>query len=148
MILNKLIIIFGIALSVLVFLFVNSFTRGLANSNDYIKIPVSEIDQNIKFYEFNNNGVKINFFVVKAKDGSIKTAFDACDVCYESKKGYRQEGDYIVCNNCGSRFRIEDLGIQNKNPGGCWPGYLANKVEGDFVLIKKSDLIKGDWRFK
>jgi uncharacterized membrane protein len=129
-------------------LFIFNKTGDFAKADEYVKIPISEINENVKFYEFNSNGVKIRFLAVKARDGSIKTAFDACDVCYKSKKGYRQEGDYLVCNNCGRRFKIDSLGSENKNPGGCWPGYLPSKVEGGFLLIKKKDLINGRWRFE
>lgn len=113
-----------------------------------IKIPISEITENAKWYEYEKDSIKIKFFVVKASDGSIKTAFDACDICYKSKKGYRQEGNYIVCNNCGNKYLIDDLGTKNKVSGGCWPGYLPNIVEGNDVIIKKSDIDKGSWRFK
>lgn len=120
---------------------------GSATALEQVKIPLSEISQTAKWYEYDSNGVKIKFFVVKASDGNIKTGFDACDICYKFKKGYRQEGDYLVCNNCGKRFAINDLGSENKNPGGCWPGYLPNYVDGSNLVIQKSDLENGRWKF-
>ena len=111
-----------------------------------MNIPLSEVTSNAKWYEYDLGGEKIRFFVVKASDGIIKAAFDACDVCYRYKKGYRQEGDYMVCNNCGNRYPMVGLGTENKNPGGCWPGYLPNAVKGDNILIKKSDLENNRWR--
>jgi len=112
-----------------------------------IKIPLSEISEKAKWYEYESDGVAIRFFAVKANDESIKTGFDACDVCYRTKKGYRQEGNYMVCNNCGNRYPIIGLGTENKNPGGCWPGYLPSKIDGQNLVIKKSDIEKGRWRF-
>ena len=90
---------------------------------------------------------KIQFFAVKASDGSIKTAFDACDVCYGSKKGYRQEGNQMVCNNCGNKYPIDGIGTKNKAGGGCWPGYLPNEIQGNSLVIKNSDLKAGKYRF-
>ncbi|MFC2142961.1 DUF2318 domain-containing protein [Candidatus Aenigmatarchaeota archaeon] len=113
------------------------------NNNEEFTVPLSEVSENAKFYEYDSDGKTIRFFAVKASDGTIKTAFDQCDVCYRSGKGYRQEGDNMVCNNCGNKYPIIGLGTENKNPGGCWPSYLPSKIEGDNVIIKKSDLDKG-----
>jgi len=120
---------------------------GSATASSEMKIPLSEISEKVKWYEYDSNGVKIRFFAVKANNGSIKTGFDACDVCYKFKKGYRQDGDYLVCNNCGRRFAISGLGTENKNPGGCWPGYLPSSVDEQNLIIKKSDLEGGRWKF-
>jgi len=142
-----------VVLFCLIFLIVAIFTKGFGlfkssqtNSDDFVKIPLSEVTRKAKWYEYDLGGAKIRFFVVKAKDGSIKTAFDACDVCYRYGKGYRQEGDYMVCNNCGNRYPIAGLGTENKNPGGCWPGYLPNIIKEGNILIKKSDLENNRWR--
>ena len=118
----------------------NSSGNPSGNSDAQFSIPLSEISSDAKWFEYDASGVKVRFFAVKAADGSIKTAFDACDVCYASHKGYRQEGDYMVCNNCGNKYPISGLGTENKNPGGCWPTYLPNTVSGNNVIIEKSDL--------
>lgn len=114
--------------------------------DDFMTISLSDITDNARWYEYDLGSSKIKFFAVKATDGTIKTGFDACDVCYTEKKGYRQEGDYMVCKNCGNRYPIDGLGTENKTPGGCWPGYLSNVIEGDNILIKKSDLESNQWR--
>ncbi len=120
----------------------------IKNSDETIKISLPEISENAEWYEYDSSRIKIKYFVVKAKDGTIKTAFDACDVCYGSRKGYRQEGDFMICNNCGNRYPISGLGTENLRGGGCWPGYLPSKIEGDNLIIKISDLKKGAYRFK
>jgi len=122
-------------------------TGNAVAGGETLKIPLSELSENAKWYEYGSGGAKIRFFAVKAQDGSVKTAFDACDVCYSSKKGYRQEGDYMVCNNCGKRFSISALGTENRNPGGCWPGYLSSYIEGNNLVIKNSELDSNKWRF-
>lgn len=111
-----------------------------SGADGFVSIPLSEITTKAKYYEYDSERIKTKFFTVKANDGTIKTAFDACDVCYTEKKGYRQEGNYMVCNNCGNRYPIDGLGTKNKTPGGCWPSYLPNTLEGDNIIIKKSDL--------
>jgi len=115
--------------------------------SDFFSIPMEKITNKAQFYEYDDSGVKIKFFVVKGSDNSIKAAFDACDVCYYSKKGYRQEGSNMICNNCGNQYPIDGLGTENRNPGGCWPSYLPNKVVGDDIIIQKSDLRDGKYMF-
>jgi len=120
----------------------------IGNSNDAITIPLSEISENAKWYEYDSQGTQISFFAVKFSDGSVKTAFDACDVCYGNKKGYSQQGDVMICNNCGNRYPISGLGTENLRGGGCWPGYLPSFIKDNNLIIKTSDLKKGAYRFK
>lgn len=112
-----------------------------------IRIPLSELSEKAVWYEYNPWKITVKYFAVKAEDGSIKTGFDACDVCYRSKKGYSQDGSLMVCNNCGNRYPVSGLGTENKTRGGCWPGYLPSYVDGDYLVIKSSDLDKGRWMF-
>ena len=118
-----------------------------AGSSGILSIPASEITGTAKFYEYETPSGTVRFFAIKASDGSIRTAFDACDVCWASHKGYRQEGDYMVCNNCGNRYPIDGIGTKNTKGGGCWPGYLPSTVSGDSLTINKADLEAGAWRF-
>lgn len=147
---RNLVLSFGLGL-----LFVGVLTRGFGlgksnptsstttNQNGFVSVSLSDITGDAKWYEYNSGSGKVRFFAVKASDGTVKTAFDACDVCYTEGKGYRQEGDHMICNNCGNRYPIAGLGTENKTPGGCWPGYLPNTIEGDTALIRKSDLEGG-----
>lgn len=111
-----------------------------------IRIPLSKLSEKAQWLTYEHGGTTVRFFVVRAGD-SIKTAFDACDVCYWAQRGYSQEGDFMVCNNCGKRYPITSLGTENKEPGGCWPGYLPHFVEGEDLVIRKVDLEEGAWRF-
>lgn len=112
------------------------------NEENLIKIPISQVSKNAQWFEYDN----AKYFVVESKSGDIKTAFDACDVCYKSKKGYSQKGEDMVCNNCGNHYSISGLGTANVR-GGCWPGYLKNTIQGDYIVIKKSDLQAGAQRY-
>jgi uncharacterized membrane protein len=118
-------------------------TGEFLDEGNIIKIPLNEISKTAAFYNYG----KIEFFVVGAEDGTVKTAFNACDVCYRSKKGYRQDGEDMICNNCGNHYPISGLGTKNLRGGGCWPGYLPGVVEGDYIVIKRSDLESGAYRF-
>ena len=86
------------------------------------------------------SGLTINYFVLKSSDGVIRAAFDACDVCWPEGKGYVQEGDNMVCRNCGRRFASVKI---NEVKGGCNPAPLARIVEGGRVIIRVDDLRAG-----
>lgn len=112
---------------------------------DSVLIPLSEISTAMKGYTHSIDGVDVNYMVVLGSDGEVRTAFDACEVCGGSK-GYKQDGTDIFCVNCGRYFSIDGLGTQNKGRG-CWPAYLPHIIEGDSIIIKKSDLDKGRFLF-
>ena len=72
-------------------------------------------------------------------------AIDACDVCYKAGKGYYQEGDNMVCRNCGRRFasnRINDV------KGGCNPAPLNREVQGANLVITMKDINANKWYMK
>lgn len=106
-----------------------------------IQLPVGDFtDNKAHFYTFQDAGKIIPFFVLRSYDGVIRAAFDACDVCYAAKKGYHQEGDEMVCNNCGTRFPSNKI---NEVKGGCNPGPLTREVKGDSVVIQVTDVQAG-----
>lgn len=110
-----------------------------------VSIPVTKLsDGKARFYKFEDGGKEIAFLVVKAPDGSIRAAFDACDACYKSKKGYEQQGDKLNCKNCNQKFVINRLGPNAT--GGCNPGYLPHQLNGNTISISINDL-KGGARY-
>ncbi|MDR2397796.1 MAG: DUF2318 domain-containing protein [Spirochaetaceae bacterium] len=82
-------------------------------------IPLGEIRENAVFYPVDIDGTRLEVLVVKAPDGTIRTAFNTCQVCYASGRGfYKQQGSVLVCQNCGNRFRMGQVGLR---AGGCNP---------------------------
>lgn len=105
-------------------------------------IPVAKLaDGKAHFYKFEDGGKEITFFAAKAADGSYKTAFDACDSCFKSKKGYEQQGDKMNCKNCNQKFAINRLGPNAT--GGCNPGYLPHQLNGNTISVSINDLKAG-----
>jgi uncharacterized membrane protein len=110
-----------------------------------IAIPTSTIGQTATFYTYGVGGVDIRFFAVKDGNGTVRTAFDECPLCYSRHLGYRQEGDVMMENCCEMSWPIDMIG---PNCTGCHPAYLPSRIEGDRVLISKSDLGAGAYMFK
>ena len=111
-----------------------------------VRIPISDVSTTAKFYSYDSSGVTIRYFAVKDKQGTVHVAFDACDVCFEAKKGYKQNGQEMQCLNCGKQFAINSIGTEN-TAGGCWPSYLAMKIDGSDVVIKIADLEAKSYMF-
>lgn len=126
----------------------NSYSLDLFSRYKAIKAVGSEVhidiskvqDGKAHYYSYKDRGKVIKFFVVKSSDGTIRAAFDACDVCFPAKKGYDQEGDFMVCNNCGRKFHSSRINIVE---GGCNPAPLKRKRVGDQLVIAVSDIIPG-----
>ena len=102
-------------------------------------------DGKARFYRFDARSGPIDFFVVRSADGVIRTAFDTCDVCYRERKGYRQEGNDMVCNNCDQHFRTD---LVNVVKGGCNPTPLRRQQQGETVAIAVKDIEQGAGYFK
>ncbi|MCU0798174.1 MAG: Fe-S-containing protein [Candidatus Thermoplasmatota archaeon] len=118
-------------------------------SGDIVTIPLSEVSDG-KFHYYSNSidGVRVRYFIVSDRSAGIRTAFDACDVCYAADKGYAQVGSSAKCMNCGNTFTVSQLGTENQRGGGCWPGYLPHEIKGDNITIELSDLREGKYYFQ
>ena len=121
------------------------FTPVTPGTDGIVRLPVATFDDGkARFYTYSAEGKQIAFFVMRSRDGIIRAAFDACDVCYPAKRGYHQEGDEMVCNNCGQRFPSTKI---NEIRGGCNPAPLDRTVDGSEVLIKASDIVTEGQRY-
>ena len=121
-------------------------TQDIAAQGGDITLQASLFDDGqARFYRYTTAaGRDIRFFVMKSSDGVIRAAFDTCDVCYRERKGYRQQGDVMVCNNCGKAFRSVDINVLQ---GGCNPAPLERAVEGGQVILRAAALETGAWYF-
>ena len=95
--------------------------------------------RHFKYADADSN-TTIGYFILKSTDGVIRAAFDACDVCWRAGKGYYQEGDTMICRNCGRRFESVKV---NEVKGGCNPAPLERTIEDDQVVIRVEDIKKG-----
>jgi uncharacterized membrane protein len=112
---------------------------GVVETADAVKIPLKTLDSGkALFLSVESEGRQMHYFTLKSRDGAYRAALDACDVCFKSNRGYRQEGDLMVCNNCGQSFPSDRIG---EIKGGCNPHPLARRVEGQYLVIGKADIV-------
>jgi uncharacterized membrane protein len=104
-------------------------------------IQIADMTENALFFPVDIDGVRMEVLAVKAPDGSIRTAFNTCQVCYASGRGYFvQTGALLVCQNCGNRYRMSQV---ERRAGGCNPVpiFPANKtVTADTITISREYL--------
>lgn len=113
----------------------------LKAANGEVSLPVSELSEKARFYEYKTaSGKTVRFFALKSPDGVYRAALDACDVCFDAKKGYRQEGEDLVCNKCGMHFPSAKV---NEAKGGCNPIGLERNVAGGRLKLSAKELEAG-----
>ncbi len=145
---RTILVIAGIGLALLGVLYFQSLGKGSAEaahslapkaSDGVIAISLAELDDGLaKFYDYTTGtGKPISFFAIKSSDGVYRAAANACDVCYQNKKGYHQNGNDMVCNKCGRHFPSKDVNVIT---GECNPDGVPATVKGDKLMIATADL--------
>lgn len=125
--------------------------KTLTPKDGKVYIPVKQVNDGkahyfkVKADGGKDKGLMVEFFVVKSGDGIIRAAVDSCDVCYRSGKGYVQDGDVMVCTNCGRRFATDRI---NEVKGGCNPAPLKREMDGDNLVLTMADLNANAWYCK
>jgi len=77
-----------------------------------IRLPVSTFaDGKARHYTYMAGDRPVEFFVLRSADGTVRAAFNACDVCFQARRGYVQDGDTMVCVNCGRRFPADQINV-------------------------------------
>ena len=122
-------------------------TAQTEDASTAIILPLSELSTTAKWFTYEADKATVKYFAVMDGGGAPHIAFDACDVCYASKKGYSQQGTKMICNSCGNSFDITGIGTENKG-GGCWPGYLQVSVDDTAIQIEPEILEAGSWYFE
>jgi uncharacterized membrane protein len=106
-----------------------------------VRFAVAEFgDGAAHFFTVMMGDCPVEFFVLRSADGAIRAAFNACDVCYREKLGYTQDGQVMVCNNCGNRFLADRINVVR---GGCNPAPLDRSIDGEELVITAESLVGG-----
>ena len=118
----------------------------IAGAGTDVSLPLSDFpDDTARFYRYTTAaGQQLRFFVMRGVDGVVRAAFDACDTCWAQHKGYHQEGDDMVCTNCGRHFPSTSVNIVT---GGCNPAPIDRTVSGDRVVLSAAALASGTGYF-
>ena len=121
------------------------YERVAPGPNGTVRIDLAGLGpRQVRFYHFlNPSNQEVWFFVGRDSSGQVQVAFDASEVCAKGKRGFRHEGEWVVCNKCDKSFRLTEV---NAGGGGCKPVPLAHRIAGGELLIAQADILAG-WRF-
>ncbi len=112
-------------------------------------IDISELSATPKFFIAEVNGTPMEIVALMASDDTVRTAFNTCQVCYSSGRGYYEaEGDELVCQNCSNRFTGDAVGVES---GGCNPVPITEKnrtLQDGVITIPGALLSEGSVIFK
>jgi uncharacterized membrane protein len=115
-------------------------------------IQIADITENALFFPVEVGGMLMEVLAVRAPDGTIRTAFNTCQVCYNSGRGYFvQTGTVLVCQNCGNRYRMSQV---ERQAGGCNPVPIfppnktvtASTITISLDYLKQARSIFASWR--
>lgn len=114
---------------------------GAAEETSGLKIPISDLTTSASFYGVTVDGTYMQVIAL-IYNGSYRTAFNTCQVCYGSSKAYfLPSGNYLVCQNCKSKFALSQVGVAS---GGCNPYPIKESDRADtdeYLIIPDSYLI-------
>ena len=113
-----------------------------ADESGNIVIDTTNIGSKAIFYNYNADGTTIRLFAVKASDGTIRMAFNTCQVCNPSPKAYFvQSGKNFICQNCKNSFATDNIG---KERGGCNPIPITTdeRIDGENTITITKQFIE------
>ncbi len=106
-----------------------------------LRIPKKEISAKARFYPFKAGDILGEVLALRAPDGTIRTALNTCQVCFGSGRGYYvQQGDVLVCQNCGNRFKASQVEVIK---GGCNPIPITKELkseDAELIVIPRAIL--------
>lgn len=116
----------------------NKYLTVKANEDNNIILDTSNITSTATFVNYDDDSIIIQFILVRRTDNKVRIALNTCQVCNPSPKAYLiQEGKYLVCQNCGTKFHINKIGIEN----GGNPTPVEEKQEEDNKIIISKDYV-------
>ena len=133
----------------------NNTANNTANEikeGEKLVIPISDLSEKATFYPVEVDGTEMEVIAGKDSQGKIRTAFNTCQVCYDSGNGYyRQLGEELVCQNCGNSFTMDVVG---ETGGGCNPVPILeenrtvtdSEIHISYDFLKESSDIFANWK--
>ena len=90
------------------------------NENGDVVIKEADITEKASHLEYKSkDGITVGLLVVRASDGTVRTALDTCQVCNGSPYAYFvQKDNQIQCQNCGNIYSLDMI---EQERGGCNP---------------------------
>lgn len=111
----------------------------LTPTDGVVTIDAAQVGRQAVFFNYDADGVTVQLLALRGEDGTLHTAFNTCQNCSPSPKAYyQQEGDVLICQNCGFDFSPEEVGV---TAGGCNPWPIQSlEQNGDVLTMAVEEL--------
>lgn len=116
---------------------------GKQNAAGDLVIPLEEITKNVKFFAVTVDGTDMEIIAARTSSGEIRTAFNTCQVCYDSGYGYyKASGNTVTCQNCGYQYTVDEF--DTSKSGGCRPWAITEdeRTVTDDTLTISIDILR------
>ena len=109
----------------------------LTFANNVVQVPVAQLkDHKLHHYQVEAAGAEVRFIAIIDSSDTVRVGLDACQICGD--QGYYQQGQNVICRNCGSAIYIPTIG----SAGGCNPIHIDYLVQNDMLTISRAALTK------
>ena len=109
------------------------------DENNNLIISKADITETATYYNYQSGDTTVQLIGIASEDGEKHLAFNTCQSCSPSPRAfYKQEGDKLICQNCGFDFTAEDVGAV---AGGCNPMPIEELTENDDSFIVPADYL-------
>ena len=103
-----------------------------------ISVNVADLTEAPTFVNYDANGTTVQLIAGIASDGTARIALNTCQVCNPSPKAYfAQNGSKLVCQNCGNKFTMDDVGDA---ASGCNPTQVEFTESNGVITVPTSAL--------
>lgn len=114
--------------------------------NGMISIKKSDLSKDAAFVNYKAGGITVQLIAVIADDRDYRLSFNTCQSCNPSPKAFFvQKGRKLVCQNCGNKFTMNDVGIASY---GCNPARIPFTQTDTELLVSTEVLEKAAPAFR
>jgi high-affinity iron transporter len=104
-------------------------------ANNVVQVPVDQLkDHKLHHYQVEAGGKEVRFIAIIDSSDTVRVGLDACQICGD--QGYYQQGQNVICRNCGSAIYIPTIG----SAGGCNPIHIDYLVQNNIMIISRAAL--------
>ena len=115
--------------------------KATLDNKENIIVNKEDITDKVTYISYEYEGVTIGLLAVRDSKDNVKVVINTCQSCGGSPYAYFvQVEDKIECQNCGSRFAIDDLG--NLTEDGCNPIAIEELNENDDNIVIGTNQLK------
>ena len=108
------------------------FQDAALDENGDIVIQEADITENASLINYDADGVTVQFLAIRDSSGDVRLGYNTCQSCSPSPYAYfAQDGDKLVCQNCGLSFTAENVGAGGH---GCNPAAVTDAVRADGTI--------------